>query len=536
MRATKGFLCNRYGTSLLAPAVILLAAVFWSAAVCGQGAPEAAVRLKGEVLSALQSATKLPKVEAAAEQPITLTIMMNLSDPAGFDAYSRGFADRASPLYRKRLAPEELMSRFGPSQASYDAVAAYLRQNGFALVAGSSNRLTLTVRGTRAQAERAFDVSISDYQLGTRHFYANDADPAIPQSLAPMIRSVSGLSNLAQHRALAAPAPASPLSFATAYNGVLTPATGGNTGGLSPGLNGAGQKIALIEFDNYVAPELTASLTASGLPATLSNQVSSVAVNGGTGRSGLNGTAEVLLDLVITLGVAPGANVIVVNAPNGTPDIGVINSAFDQVKGAPGQQPGIISDSWLECEEDFSDSDLNNMEFLLQTLRIYGVSFFAAAGDNGSSCLNGQGTLNSGVSLPSDAPDAVAVGGTTLQAASGNGYQSESWWSGGGLAGGFGVSQHFGRPSYQDFYTNAAGRSVPDVSADGGDWMATICILGKPCGPQRGTSASAPFWAATWALACQATSPCPSADGSFLYSLDLWGGFHLAKSMDRRRQ
>jgi subtilase family serine protease len=163
------------------------------------------VRLKGEVFRALGSARPLPKAETAAGQPITLTIMMNWSDPGGFDSYFRSFEDRASPHYRQRLAPEEVRSRFGPTEAAYDAVRAYLQQNGFTVLRTSINRLTLTVRGTRAQAERAFNVSIDDYQLAARHFYANDTEPAVPQSLAPLIRSISGLSNLAHPRPAAVP-------------------------------------------------------------------------------------------------------------------------------------------------------------------------------------------------------------------------------------------------------------------------------------------------------------------------------------------
>jgi kumamolisin len=368
---------------------LILAAVVWSASVCAQNTPEPTVRLKGELLRVLGSARKLPQVETAAAQPITLTIMMNWSDPAGFDSYLRSFEDRASPLYRRRLAPEEARSRFGPTQAAYDEVTAYLRQNGFTPVGSSSNRLTLTVRGTRAQAERAFNVSINDYQLGARHFYANDADPAVPQSLAPMIRSISGLSNLAKPRPLAAPNPVSPLSFTTAYNGVLTAAGGYNTGGgLPPGVNGAGQKIALVEFDNFQDYELTASLVASRLPASLSNQVSRATVNGGALVSDLSGTQEVLLDLVVALGVAPGANVIVVSATSDTSVIDAVNAAGDQVRGTPGLESGVISDSWGGCEAEMSDSDLDSMEGLLQAFRIYGVSFFIGAGDTATTCVD----------------------------------------------------------------------------------------------------------------------------------------------------
>jgi Pro-kumamolisin, activation domain len=55
--------------------------------------------------------------------------------------------------------------------------------------------MTLTVRGTRAQAERAFEVHIRDYEAGGRRFFANDTDPAVPRGLAADIQAVAGLSS-----------------------------------------------------------------------------------------------------------------------------------------------------------------------------------------------------------------------------------------------------------------------------------------------------------------------------------------------------
>ena len=61
----------------------------------------------------------------------------------------------------------------------------------------SANRLTVTVKGTRRQAERAFVLHLIDYKIGSRSFYANDRDPALPAELASNVAAVSGLSNLA---------------------------------------------------------------------------------------------------------------------------------------------------------------------------------------------------------------------------------------------------------------------------------------------------------------------------------------------------
>ncbi|HEV3115275.1 MAG TPA: protease pro-enzyme activation domain-containing protein [Candidatus Binataceae bacterium] len=87
-----------------------------------------------------------------------------------------------------------------PPQKAYGKVLAYLRNNGFTLVEQSENRLTVTVRGTRTQAERTFNLRLHDYQIGRRSFYANDQDPGLPPELASHVQSVAGLANLAKPR------------------------------------------------------------------------------------------------------------------------------------------------------------------------------------------------------------------------------------------------------------------------------------------------------------------------------------------------
>ncbi len=37
--------------------------------------------------------------------------------------------------------------------------------------------MTITVRGTRAQVERTFEVGLAEYQISGKSFYANDRDP-----------------------------------------------------------------------------------------------------------------------------------------------------------------------------------------------------------------------------------------------------------------------------------------------------------------------------------------------------------------------
>src|ERR1019366_6091504 len=111
--------------------------------------------------------------------------------------YLHEIYDPHSKDFHHYLTQRQIADRFGPSRAAYRAVLAYLRARNLTLVQGSKNRLTLTVRGTRAQVERAFAVQIGDYEIGKRTFHANDRDPALPTQLATRVQSIAGLSNLA---------------------------------------------------------------------------------------------------------------------------------------------------------------------------------------------------------------------------------------------------------------------------------------------------------------------------------------------------
>ena len=157
------------------------------------------MRLPGHTLAALPKATRVAKAAVAATDPsLILTVTLNRTDETGFQRFLADVEDPHSTNHGAFISQAEVAKRFGPSQQAYDATLAYLQQQGFTLVEGSANRLTLTVKGTRAQTEKAFALQIGDYQLGSRTFFANDQDPAVPAMVAKNIQAVAGLSNLAQ--------------------------------------------------------------------------------------------------------------------------------------------------------------------------------------------------------------------------------------------------------------------------------------------------------------------------------------------------
>jgi subtilase family serine protease len=472
------------------------------------------VTLPHHVIGNLSDSSRLPHTLQMEQDPIRLTVVLNLSDEAARDAFADDLENPDSPNYHSIISLSEFTSRFGPTQQAYDAVLAYLRQNGFTLERGSDNRRTLTVNAKRAQAEHAFNVAIEDFRLGDRTFHAITSDPAVPAALAPLIATVAGLSNKAVWTPADQPNPPFPASSATAYNGSLTPAGKTNAGGLPPGLDGTGQTIGLIEFGNFYTSDVENWLKHVGLPSTNIQHLYTATINAES-PCYCNSSKEVLLDIAAVMGIAPGADVIVFLAsfalyPDENLDDAINLSAQYLIQHEPGR--GTLSISWNECEGDVNGSEETTLDGMLKDYATMGVTLFAATGDHGSTCVGkGNNAIPNTISYPAAAPHTVAVGGTGLSVNADNSYLVENWWgfNGGSSAGGFGVSRFAPQPGYQaPLYRGQAFRSVPDVSIEATPGIA-VCqataTASPNCNPVGGTSLGAPLWAGIWALGGQAS-------------------------------
>jgi hypothetical protein len=556
-------------------------------------------RLRGHVLPALATATALdpaavPGASAAKDrtaEPISLTVVLARDDEAAFQRYLHDLYDPASPSYREFLSQREIADRFGPSPESYSRVRRYLERNRFVVVEEAANRLTLTVRGTRADAARAFDVRIADYQRGDRTFFATADDPALPADLAPHVQAIAGLSNLATpshvdkekfleiceailaalgllalgleflalpvalaavlcflvHQFAQPPPPPNPKPPKNPpYNGPrkrrkkkgsAAEVAGGVRAAVAAAdhtteVDGTGQTIGLLEFDSFHTSDVANFLTLFGLPASLIDNVSQVHVNGGVAPGA--DEVEVLIDIDAILVAAPGAHVAVYDAPFR----GAGNSFQPVLNRMITDGVTIISNSWAYCEDQTSLADVQSIDSILQNASMAGITVVTGAGDTGSTCLDGAANT---IAVPAGSPHVTAVGGTTLTLGDAVLYGSETWWDGSTATpptgqGGFGVSRFFPRPSYQDGLNSATNRSIPDVAVNADPASGiTICQAddgGCPTGKlYGGTSLAAPSWAAFVALLNDSEGANLGELNPQLYPLAATDGFHSAASM-----
>jgi subtilase family serine protease len=139
-----------------------------------------------------REAATLPSLgDANPAMPLTMEIRFTPHNQAELNALLAGQQDPASPNFHRWLKPGEYDQRFGPRQSDIDAVADWLKSEGFTMVSTSGGYVQFS--GTVAQAERTFDVRIE--RFGDGGTYANVSDPAIPARFAGVIGNLMGLDN-----------------------------------------------------------------------------------------------------------------------------------------------------------------------------------------------------------------------------------------------------------------------------------------------------------------------------------------------------
>ncbi len=254
-----------------------------------------------------------------------------------------------------------------------------------------------------------------------------------------------------------------------------------------------GQKLGLLEFDTYRPSDVSdwAALTGSNTAAL--STLKDVPVNGGVASPGA-GESEVLLDIDTALDLASQGSpprVTVYDAPPTT----TFEEMF-QAMIADGDT--VISNSWSQCEDETPAAEVAAMNSILAQAAASGISVFNGSGDGGSTCLDGSPNT---VGVPADSPDATAVGGASPTFGPALNITSEAWWGADQSTptghGGFGTSRDFPRPAYQNGYTTAGGRSVPDVVVDAApDMGIELCQADAGGCPDNllygGTSMAAP--------------------------------------------
>ncbi len=443
-----------------------------------------------------------------ATQQMQLDIVLPLSDQAGLDAFLSDLRNPASASYRQFLTPQEFTARFGPTQENYDAVVAFAKANGLAVVGGTRDGMEVQVKGSVSAIEAAFHIYLRTYQHPTedRVFYAADREPTV--DLPFQLWHISGLDNYSiphpmlvnrnEYAAAHGIKPEALVSHATTGSGPSASFLGSDMraayyGGTA--LTGAGQNLGLLEYYGTDLADLTTyfknAKQTNNVPITLLS-------TDGTSTSCLYTKAgrycddtEQTLDMTQAIGMAPGLASLVMYV--GSTDTAIISAMTTH-----SPLPATIGCSW-----GWTPVDPTTLDPYFQKMAAQGQNFFAASGDSSTWSAKNE-------AWPADDANVVSVGGTDLVTASAGGaWKSETAWvdSGGGIS-----PDKIAIPAWQKLagVINSSNkgsttyRNGPDVSANA-NFTFYVCADQTTCTANSygGTSFAAPMWAAYLALVNQ---------------------------------
>lgn len=438
--------------------------------------------------------------QLAGSTPVTVTLGLALRNGTALDSFISAASTPSSPDYGDAYTPASFTDTFGPTASSVDAVTSYLQSQGFTDVTASSNNLLVTASGTAAQAEQAFDTTLTQYSLGGADVYANSTSAMVPSSLSGIVVGVLGLNDVFK----ATPAPLAkgtqsatlpnvvdeytPQGFQKAYE-----ATGVATGSKTA--------IATVAAGALTAPiaNLRTEEKANGLP-----QVPVTVENAGIeGVNTATDNVEWDLDSQYATGMAEDVSHFYYYDATTLAD-STLAKTFNLF--ASQDKAKALSASLGECEvEAYLDGSMLVDDEVFAEAAAQGQTVFASAGDTGAGCaLAGtNGVPDSGppmVNYPAASPYVVGVGGTTLTTNATGSYDMETAW----VAGGGGLSQFEYRPSWQAGVMpvtdgKTGDRGVPDIAMDANPTTGAEVYTTAGSEGVGGTSLSAPLALGAWA-------------------------------------
>ena len=343
------------------------------------------------------------------------------------------------------LSVSQFASEYGQSSSNISALTSYLAHFGIKTTVYADN-VDVSATGTAGEFDSALSVTQKQYHvpaqagrdgytgLPAQTVHAPTQAPLLPYRLSSFVLAILGLSNygpfnsqaLHVNTSVAKPQPSSssaclaltglpnacnlPQNFASNYNldGLYT-----------KGATGAGQSLAIVTLA-AVDPGAPQYYWANVAHIARTGSLTIENIDGGPGApSNAGGSGESDLDVEQSGGLAPGANVIVYQAPNTDP--GFIDSFFTaasqniagSVSASWGESETIVQASILAGEEPTSYLAAFDEAFLEYAMQ--GQAGFLSSGDQGAyDAIDDLGTTNLAVDSNADSPYITAAGGTTL--------------------------------------------------------------------------------------------------------------------------
>jgi kumamolisin len=333
----------------------------------------------------------------------------------------------------------QFAGKYGQTAPVVNALTGYLAKFGITTTVYPGN-VDVSASGTAGEFDQALSVKQENYHVPARKgfdsgsvpaqtVYSATGAPELPYGISQFVLAVLGLTNYAPFS-----------SHAVHLNSTTTPSTASSAAdtpgnylpsdfaanyGLTPlykKANGSGETIGIVTLAalDVGAPEYfwqnVANVPSTGRPVSVDN------VDGGPGApSDAAGTGETDLDVEQSGGLAPGANVVVYQAPNTDPGFAdaffsaASQNVADTVSSSWGESETFVAGAVAAGEETATYEAAFDEAFL--ELADQGQSAFVSSADEGAytaSAAGDLGTTNLSVDTPGDSPYVTSSGGTTL--------------------------------------------------------------------------------------------------------------------------
>jgi len=358
-------------------------------------------------------------------------LLLMLNRPPEREADLRQFLANAhrpgSATYHKWLTPTEFGERFGPSDADIQTAKNWLTSHGFRVAEVTQSKTLIEFSGSAANVRDAFHSEIHQYSIEGEIHYANAAELAIPEALAPLVRGVSPINSFRLRPYVRLAGPAS-YSRTTGKATPLFTNPGGSTGffAIAPedfatqydvaplyasGVNGSGQIIGIIGASNIDVSVANAYRQLFGL----ANNPPQVVIDGsdpGIGRLPKS-DIEAYLDVELSGAVAPNATVNLYISDGGQLQDPTVLAAIRAIED---NQASVLNLSLGGCEAGLGPSGNQFWSGLWEQAAAQGQTVLVSTGDSGSAeCdFDGNPAAMQGLAVNGIAstPWNVAVGGT----------------------------------------------------------------------------------------------------------------------------
>jgi len=385
------------------------------------------------------------KAQAGAEA-ISVTLALHMPALNEAEQLLTALNTPGNPQYHQYLAAKEFTARFAPKDADVAKVIATLGKYG--LTAERTTATTLRVTGAVEDMERAFSVSLHTYAVAGQGseegytFHAPLSRPTVPGEIEGAVAGLVGLDSRPSLRPMNMKAPAT----VAKQHAARPAASSGNPAGLwtvtdfanyydvnplyAGGATGKGRTVGIMTLASFTPSDAYAYWSAVGLTVN-QNRIRVVNVDDGPGApSDASGSVETTIDVEQSGGLAPGAKVIVYQAPN--TNQGFVDLFADAIES---NRADTLSVSWgfWEWYQNLENSPVTDpitgrtvgitqaFHELLVRAAIQGQSVFTAAGDGGAydinhdfGCFPTDCSLTLSVDNPASDTAITAMGGTTL--------------------------------------------------------------------------------------------------------------------------